>query len=170
MTPCAAAVLAVLVALPVQDEAWPERARPIALAVDDAAHTPRQGALLVTLGYFESGWIERIQLGRCERWECDPESRPDGQVFHRARGYWQLQASPLVPRAKWRLVAGPGYDPLVRGARAAAAVVERGERACRSAAGAASYYATGHCRWPGGARRGAFAERLEPRLAACDYR
>ena len=105
-------------------------------------------AVLIVQGYFESRFAARVQAGRCRRDECDAIALPGGRIFHRARSYWQIHASPLVPWREWRTLAGIEFVPTADAAYAAARVVGHGYARCDSIDGALAIFATGRsCRW-----------------------
>lgn len=134
---------------------------------------PRQLAgLLITQGYWESRFALHVQQGRCGPTECDAEKLRDGRIVHRARSYWQIQATGLVPGSEWRTLNGTDLEATSRAAWAAAKVLSAAERRCgRRAAnwavGTVSGYAGGiSCSWSGAGRRVAFFNRLDERLRA----
>ena len=169
------AILGALLALPglplpgETPEAWHTRAEVIARAIDSATlHATCSGsyreteecepvwrrersqlaAVLIVQGYFESRFAARVQAGLCRRDECDAIALPGGRVFHRARSYWQLHASLLVPWHEWRTLAGVEFVPTADAAYAAARVVGYGYSRCDSIDGAIAIFATGRsCRW-----------------------
>lgn len=175
------AILGVLLSLPglplrgETPEAWHGRARVIAQAIDSATlHATCTGpyqdaeecvpvwrrersqlmAILIAQGYFESRFAAHVQAGRCRRNECDAVSLPGGRIFHRARSYWQLHASPLVPWPEWRTLTGLEFVPTADAAYAAARVVGYGYSRCDSVDGAIAIFATGRsCRWSRVSRR-----------------
>jgi hypothetical protein len=175
------AILGALLALPglplrgETQEAWHARAEVIARAIDGATlHATCEGpyresegcepvwrrersqlaAILIVQGYFESRFAARVQAGRCRRDECDAIWLPGGRIFHRARSYWQLHASPLVPWAEWRNLSGTELSPTSDAAYAAARVVGYGYSRCDSIDGAIAIFATGRsCRWSHVSRR-----------------
>jgi hypothetical protein len=175
------AILGALLALPglplrgETEEAWHARAQVIARAIDSATlhatctgpyqeadgcvpvwrRDPSQlAAILIVQGYFESRFAAHVQAGLCRRNECDAVSLPGGRVFHRARSYWQLHASPLVPWPEWRTLAGVELIPTTDAAYAAARVVGYGYSRCDSVDGAIAIFATGRsCRWSRVSRR-----------------
>lgn len=161
MSPCAAAIALAINALPgAASEHVPVTAR----AIELAAPTPRRAALLVAIGYHESRFLPRIQAGDCRTYtrrgqkiqECDAG---------RARSYFQMQHTALAP--EWPELLGLDAPTVKLAARVADRILARGLRSCKTEAGAASYYATGRCTWPGGVRRGAMAKRILPKLEAC---
>lgn len=131
----------------------PTRVDTIAYSIASAAEGDAVVArLLVTVGRFESNFVERIQLGRCQPWECDRG---------RARSYWQLQRTSYV-RDLWSDLVG--VDPSAA-ALGASRVLRRGLKACGgSERGALSFYATGHCGWRKAGPRAAYADWLARRV------
>jgi len=82
-----AAILAFLLTLPVSREDVNDSRKElqlaaIAIAIDEAASTPHEAAMLIATGYHESHYSLRIHAGRCLPNECDGG---------RARGPWQVQ-------------------------------------------------------------------------------
>lgn len=167
MTPCAAALLAVLEALPNRPPGFAEHAAVVATAIDRATDGTREAASLLTIGFWESGFQPRIQAGQCEKWECDPYRGRDGQIHHRARSYYQLWASPIVPRADWDRLLGLDQPTVDFASVVAFRVLRRGFRACGTVTGALSYYAVAKCKWSKVKRRADFAAWAERRLGAC---
>jgi hypothetical protein len=172
--------------LPLADEtkeAWNERARVIAQAIDSATlqatcsgpyrgadwcepvwHGDRStlAAILIVQGYFESRFAAHVQAGRCRRDECDAITLSGGRVFHRARSYWQLHASSLVPWNEWYRLAGVEFVPTADAAYAAARVVGLGLTRCETLEGAVAMFATGRsCRWTRAAQRVRMAQNVE---------
>lgn len=130
-------------------------------------------AMLVTLGWWESRYARHVQLGKCGRAECDPVRLRGGRVVHRARSYWQIQASFAVPVGEWRGIAGDdGLATTERAAWAAARVVARSYGRCRARGarhgwevGVVSGYAGATtCGWSGAGRRVAFYRRILAKL------
>lgn len=168
------ALIVALLALPNTDlAATPERAPMVAKAIADASGgDARLGALLVSVGFHESRFVDRIQAGRCRPpsrgnpGECDAFVTRSGEVRFRARSWWQLHRLAAASGDEWRRTTGLASENVSTAAAVAARVLSKGLRACGSAAGAVAYYATGRCRWSGAARRVALAERVERRLRA----
>jgi hypothetical protein len=183
------AILGVLLALPglplpsESQSAWNARARVIAQAIDSATlHATCSGpyqdadwcepvwrgaraklaAVLIVQGYFESRFAAHVQAGRCRRDECDAIALPGGRVFHRARSYWQLHASSIVPWHEWRTLAGLEFVPTADAAYAAARVVGFGYTRCESIEGAVAIFATGRsCHWSRVLRRAWMIRSIE---------
>lgn len=110
--------------------------------------------LLVTQGFMESRFAQRVHEGRCQVriGECDGG---------RARSVWQLQASGLVPREAWVNLEGTSYERTRAAAWYAIQVLYRARNACGSIEGAISRYATGRsCRWTPAKKRVDFYRRL----------
>lgn len=87
-------------------------------------------ALLVEVGYHESGFRRRIQAGQCRADECDAVRRGGRTVRHLARSMWQLHVSPRipgypgdVPREAWLACTGTEYEHVLTAAQAAARVL-----------------------------------------------
>lgn len=128
--------------------------RPVAAAI---ARHPDIAPELVTVIHFETKFLERIQAGRCKPWECDRG---------RARSYLQLQktAAQHVP-AVWDDIVGLEPENIDAAVNAAAPILRKAKRICKTSAGAISYYARGACRgWKPAAERGALADRLRASL------
>ena len=122
-------------------------------------------ALLVTQGWWESKFAERIGAGRCRSFECDPLVLRDGRVLHRSRHYWQLQTSSFVPRHLWNDLVGTEYEPTTLAAHAAAVVLGEGLKRCGSVPGAISFYAGGgKCAWSGMTTRVAMFRSVRSKL------
>lgn len=123
--------------------------RPVAAAI---ARHPDIAPELVSVIWHESKFLRRIQAGKCKPHECDRG---------RARSYLQLQKTSAqhVP-AVWDDIVGLEPENIRAAVDAAAPILRRGKKVCRTSAGAFGYYARGDCRWPGGPARGALADRL----------
>src|SRR5262245_45105811 len=157
-TECEIAIWDALITLPNRPAAFDEHAGAIAFAMAGATQRARDAATLLSVGYFESGFQPRIQAGECRKLECDRGL---------ARGFWQMHASPLVP--EWGDLIGLEEDTILVGASAAARILKRGRRVCRSESGAISYFAVGTCfGWRGADERARFAEKIERKLGACN--
>ena len=162
------ALIAALLALPNTDlAATPERAPMVAQAIADASGgDARLGALLVSVGFHESRFVDRIQAGQCRRYECDSFVLPSGEVRFRARSFFQLHRHAAASGDEWRRTTGLATENVSTAAAVAARVLSKGLRACGSSPGAVAYYATGRCRWSGARSRVALAQRVERRLRA----
>lgn len=127
---------------------------------------PRCAATVMTIGFFESRFQDRIQAGQCKRYECDAVRMRGGGIWFRSMSYYQLMRHTTSSNDEWAAVVG--LEPVNIDTATGVAVrwIQRGWRACGSHAGAISYYAVGHCRWSGAKKRGAFAERVEARFRA----
>lgn len=108
-------------------------------------------AYLVTLGWWESKFSRRVHERRCRSYECDALRvlNSEGElvrIIHRSRSPWQFQRWGYVAK-DWDAYEGSDVRSTRRAAWAAAKVISRAHRACRSHAGAFTYYATGgRCR------------------------
>jgi hypothetical protein len=153
MTPCALALATVIRSMPGADSA---HVPTIADAIATVAPTPERAALLVAIGYRESGFMPRIQAGDCRKFECDRGL---------SRSFWQIHKFSRAP--EWHDLLGLEPPTIKLAARVADRKLRSGLQVCKTTAGAASYFARGDCRWPGGVRRGALADSLRPRLSAC---
>jgi hypothetical protein len=167
---CAAAIVVVIDSLP---GASTEHVPVTAHAIELATSSPRQAALLTAIGYSESRFLPRIQAGECKsyrkngRWEheCDGVLK-DGVIIYRARSYFQhLELG--AARPVWGEMIGLEPVNVETAARVAGKTLERCLNLCKTDAGAASCYARGSCTWVGGYRRGLLAERIRPKLEAC---
>lgn len=160
-------ILAALLALPNTDlRATPERGPMVAGAIARACDgEPRLCALLVSVGFHESRFLDRIQAGQCRRYECDAFVTRSGEVRYRARSWWQLHRHAAASAEEWRATTGLAPENVSTAALVAANVIRRGLRACGSNAGAVAYYALGRCRWSGAESRVAMALRIQRRLA-----
>jgi hypothetical protein len=167
-------------------EAWNQRARVIAQAIDSATlqatcsgpyrdadwcepvwrgDRATLAAILIVQGYYESRFAERVQAGRCRRDECDAIRLPGGRVFHRARSYWQLHASKLLPWREWHAIAGVEFVPTADAAYAAARVLGLGRARCETVEGTLAMFATGRsCRWRRAAERARMIQSVERTL------
>jgi len=183
------AILSALLSLPglpmaneSKDE-WNARARVIAQAIDSATlqatcSGPYRGAdwcdpvwrgdrstlaaILIVQGYFESRFAAHVQAGRCRRDECDAIKLPGGRVFHRARSYWQLHASALLPWPEWYSIAGVEFVPTADAAYAAARVLGLGLVRCETLEGTIAMFATGRsCHWARAAQRARMVQNIE---------
>ncbi|MBN2197156.1 MAG: hypothetical protein JW751_30405 [Polyangiaceae bacterium] len=110
--------------------------------------------LLLTQAFFESRLARNVHEGRCRSYECDPFTNPlTGRIEHRSRSLWQLQATSLVAE-EWDSLEGVSLIATRNAAFAAAKLLGRGYRACRTIAGAISRYSgVGSCRWGGAVPR-----------------
>lgn len=143
-----AVVLAMLVALP---GATPTHSEDIANAIAEASNGDKLlAAELATIGFFESGYLPRIQAGECRKGECDQG---------RARTYWQLQRTSFS-RDSWETMVGPEYEAIVIAAQTAGRVLLAGRKACRTVEGTLSWYACGRCSWSGARYRAKIVNRL----------
>jgi hypothetical protein len=159
MTPCTLAIASVLSALPGTEPAFANHVPALAQSIASVASSPERAAVYVTIGRFESNFLERVQAGNCKPWECDRG---------RARSWFQLHAQRMVPRAEWLTLTGLEPEAIARATNAAARIVDRGFRACGTMGGVLSYYARGACRgWTGVEGRRMFSERIRPKLLAC---
>lgn len=117
------------------------------------------GALVVTVGWWESRFSRRIHAGQCRPDECDPFRYADGRVVHRARSCWQAQRTGWS-RKLWGNLEGTGLEPTRNAAWVATTVLAEGQRRCKSTVGAIAFYACGRCSWSGAKRRVATWEKL----------
>jgi len=146
-----ALVAAMLVALPGQT---PAHADDIANAIAEAAAGDKLlAAELVTVGFFESGYLPRIQEGKCRKGECD-----NG----RARTWWQFQRTSFS-RDAWETSVGLEPEAILEASKVAARVLLAGRKACHSIEGTLSWYACGRCSWSGARYR---ARMVQSVLAA----
>jgi hypothetical protein len=104
-------------------------------------------AYLVTLGWWESKFSKRVHERRCRSYECDAWRILNSQgelvrIIHRSRSPWQFQRWGYVAK-DWDAYQGADPKSTRHAAWAAAKVISRAHRACRSHAGAFTYYATG---------------------------
>lgn len=161
MSTCAIAVALVLRSLPGADS---QEVPTIAEAIARVAPSPERAALLVAIGYRESGFMPRIQLGDCRTFVRNGQriGECDGGL---SRSYWQIHKFSRAP--EWPELLGLAPETVRLAARVADRKLAGGLQVCRSTAGAAGYFARGSCTWPGGVRRGALADQLRPRLTAC---
>jgi hypothetical protein len=110
------------------------------------------GALLVSVGYHESGFRRRIQAGECRPRECDSYHRA-GHWYYPAQTMWQQHALP-GRRAEHRAMVGTHSAAVEAAARGAARRLASGFRGCRTIAGAVSQYGGAKgCGWPGASSR-----------------
>ena len=108
--------------------------------------------LLITEGFFETGFAQRVHEGHCLKHECDGG---------RARGPWQLQRNGLMPIEAWEKMTDDGEESTRVGAFYAARKLAQDLNACQSMEGAIARYATGSsCTWSGAPARVRFFERL----------
>lgn len=122
-------------------------------------------ALLVAVGYEETGFAERFHELRCREGECD-SYRVAGELRFRAKSPWQLHSTRLT-QDEWPLITGADEASTRLAARAAARVLTYGRGSCGSVDGAISIYATGRtCRWKDRAKRVRMFLWLEQRLEA----
>lgn len=143
-----ALVLAMLAALP---GATPAHAEEISDAIAEASDGDRLlAAELVTIGFFESGFLDRIQAGKCKRNECD---------HGRARTYFQFQRT-SYSRDAWNTSVGLEPEAILEASKVAARVLTAGRAACHSVEGTLSFYATGRCSWSGARHRSKMVHRL----------
>ena len=144
-----------------------ERLRPVASAIHGAAQratcygrvecsaywsgSKNQAiAALVSTGWWESRFAQRIIDHKCRKNECDSVLLPDGTVFHKSAGAWQQQAGGVVTVLEWQRLPGSPR----RQAWAAVRTLGRSKDACKTPAGMFSMYGTGkHCGWAGAVPR-----------------
>jgi hypothetical protein len=129
-------------------------------------------ALLLSLGYLESGFAEWVHAGRCRLsiGECD--SRKVGGVWVvGAKSPWQIQWT-SYSRDAWHELEGTGEWSTFVAAWTAARVVSGARRMCayrrpRIAwlpATVSAYATGGHCDYPRAGKRAAFVVRIEGRI------
>lgn len=124
-------------------------------------------ALLVNIGWFESGLLARIAANRCRPHECDATKLLDGRIIHRARGTYQIQYTGAVSPTEWREMVGLSEYSFFVGGYAAARMLSAHERSCKSVSGAISGFATGgRCGWGGTPNRMAMYQKLLVRVSA----
>lgn len=131
-----------------------EYAEPVAEALQNIpwdAPEQRKAALVMTVGCFESRWLERIQAGQCHKDECDRG---------RARSFFQLQHT-WATRDNWSDLLGLEHANIYSATDSAIRVLRSGLSTCHSVRGALSYYAVGRCAWGGVNSRVSFERRLE---------
>lgn len=109
---------------------------------------PRElAAALVTKAWFESGLLARIGAGRCLPYECDAY-RVRGRIFHRARGYYQIQYSGAVRAHEWHEMVGTDEWSVFVASSTAARLLGNYVGMCGDIPGGFSAYATGgRCSW-----------------------
>jgi len=113
--------------------------------------------MLAYLDYKETTLRYTIQIGQCEKWECDP-FHSHGKIEHAARGPWQAHYSTLLTQEQWNKMAGTSYESVHIGSLYSAKLLSGYRSKCRSLEGAFSGYAKGgYCYWPGGTERAAGA-------------
>lgn len=153
---CEATLVKALNELPTRDATWRETYVPIvAETVRHLTGSPAKAATLIAIGYFESGFLPRIQAGECYAWECD-----------RGQAHGWFQQHPWVP--EWNALLGLDREAIDLTFRVAYRQVNRGFHVCHEPEGAISFYAVGTCRgWKGAARRAVFAKRIEVKLRVC---
>lgn len=125
--------------------------------------------LIVTQGFWESRFAQRVHADQCQALECDPVKLASGAIFHRSKSVWQIQQTLVVP--EWRSIGGLGEWTTYSAAYAAAKVLAAARGRCaREAAswvtGAISGYAGYTCQWPGAPRRAAFYHQLRSKASA----
>lgn len=154
---CEAALIKALNDLPVREPSWREQYAPVvADTVRHLTRSPVKAATLIAIGYFESGFLPRIQAGECLKHECDR-----GQ----AHGWFQIHN--WVP--EWNELLGLDRPSIELSTRAAFRIVNSGFRVCHEPEGAISYFAFGTCKgWKGAARRALFAEKIARKLQVCN--
>jgi hypothetical protein len=106
------------------------------------------GVLLLTQAYAESRLARNVHEGNCRPYECDPiRNAMTGVVSHRARSLWQIHHIAPI-ESEWHLMQGSDLQSTTAAAWAAAKLLSRGYRACRSISGAiASYAGLRSCYW-----------------------
>jgi hypothetical protein len=129
-----------------------EQVRPIAEAIARWSDDRELAAIAVSVAWHETKFLARIQAGDCKKFECDRG---------RARGYFQPhEDASLLARERWDDLVGLGDHNVDAQAEVALQLLRRGRKVCRTLEGAASYYAVGHCRFPGAKKRARTAELL----------
>lgn len=158
MSKCDLQLWDALVSLPNRPAAFDEHAPQIAHALAAVTRRAADAATLFSVGYFESGFLPRIQEGDCRKAECDRG---------RARGFWQMHQD--TAGAAWTDLLGMENTEV--GAQVAARKLRHGRRVCHSESGAISFYAVGTCfGWKGSETRAKFAEKIERKIGACNHR
>jgi hypothetical protein len=106
------------------------------------------GVLLLTQAYAESRFAKNVHEGNCRPYECDPiRNANTGVVTHRARSIWQIHHIAPI-ETEWPQMLGSDLQSTTAAAWAAAKLLSRGYRACRSISGAiAAYAGLGSCYW-----------------------
>lgn len=98
---------------------------------------------LISLGRHETEFRNRIQLGQCSQWECDPHD-VGGVVVHTARGPWQAHRLDTMTDEEWDGLLGVDADTAARAAWLATWMLYGYERLNhRGGVGAVAGYATG---------------------------
>lgn len=150
---------------------WAEADETICKAVWPKSQLPELAGLLLTTGYYESRLLKRIAAGRCRRDECDATKLPDGRVWHRARGLYQIQNSGLLPSGEWARLAGVREVPMHRSAYAAARILAASRARCARFGGSDAFvatlsgYGTGmSCSWRGAKPRADMAKRIAAKI------
>jgi hypothetical protein len=116
-------------------------------------------ALLITKGWWESRFAKNVHEGKCDSNECDAVKLRDGGVVHRARSPWQLQRT-AYSDPEWPTMVGTSFEATRDAAWAAAKVLAEGQRRCKSARGALSWYGWQRCEASGVGNRLVTYERL----------
>lgn len=165
-TPLSACGRAIATAIDKLPGASSEHVPEIARAIEEAGPSKMRAARLIAIGYSESRFLPRIQLGDCRRYVVR------GQTFHecdagKARSFWQMQATALVPLPIWQKLLGLEPATIEFAARHADRILERGVRSCKTEEGAAAFYARSQCKWLGGKKRAALVRVVARKLEAC---
>lgn len=117
--------------------------------------------LLVTNGYWESGFAKNVHEGNCRPNECDAHT-VDGTVYHRARSPWQIQKTALVTSEEYQKMNSSTLESTKISAYAAARHLSIGMNSCKTIIGAMSIYGgIRSCKWSGVASRAEFYKKLE---------
>jgi hypothetical protein len=141
-----------------------EHARIFAQAVARHADSRAHAAEAVAVAWWETKISSRIQAGECrvptrsKRGECDWHY---GKKLFQARSYFQIhEDASLKARTRWNELVGLEPENVDASVDVAMQLLRRGKQVCKTSEGAISYFAVGHCRWPGAAKRAATVRQL----------
>jgi hypothetical protein len=140
------------------------QAEVFALAVARHADSKAHAAEAVAVAWWETKILARIQAGECrrptrsKRGECDWHY---GKKLFQARSYFQIhEDASLKARTRWNELVGLEPENVDASVDVAMQLLRRGKQVCKTSEGAISYFAVGHCRWPGAAKRAATVRQL----------
>ena len=122
--------------------------------------------LLVTKGFWESGFAKNVHEGKCRPFECDA-SKVNGNVIHRARSPWQIQRTGLVTNEEYAKMKFASLESTTLAAIVATRYLAMGMGKCHTIPGAISIYGgAGVCNWPGAMGRYDFFKVISARSDA----
>ena len=118
------------------------------------------GLLLVTKGFWESGFAKNVHEGKCMPKQCD-SIIVRGNIVHLARSPWQIQRTGLVGADEYSKMKTASLESTTISANVAVRYLSMGMNRCSTIHGAMAIYGGANsCDWPGVAGRVAFYKSL----------